>query len=322
MKPRLGQTYSRWAVGMVLFAAVPPFLPSYLQGLLTKTIIFALFATSLNMLMGNTGLFSLGHAAYFGVAGYTASILIEVAGVHSAWVVGPASILAAGLVAAIFGVVALRVSGIYFLAITLALGQLLYSIGVRWRSVTGGTDGIFAGRYPDLGFGAMNPVRFYYFTLFVSTLCLLLIYIILRSPFGLSVRGIRDNEERMRSLGYNVWNHKYLIFVLAGVFAGVAGWLSRDYTGIMVPGYLGVMTSTTAMLMVIIGGENVFWGPILGAFLITLVEYYASIYTPARWPLILGAIFVISVLYLRDGVAGGAQSLAQRWRGSRASASD
>jgi branched-chain amino acid transport system permease protein len=168
----------------------------------------------------------------------------------------------------------------------------------------------------------MNPVRFYYFTLFVSTLCLLLIYIILRSPFGLSVRGIRDNEERMRSLGFNVWNHKYLIFVLAGVFAGVAGWLSRDYTGIMVPGYLGVMTSTTAMLMVIIGGENVFWGPILGAFLITLVEYYASIYTPARWPLILGAIFVISVLYLRDGVAGGAQSLAQRWRGSRASASD
>jgi branched-chain amino acid transport system permease protein len=298
-----------WAGLFALFAVLPLFLPSYLQGLLTKTLIFALFALSLNMLMGNTGLFSLGHAAYFGVAGYTASILLNKLDVHSAWIVAPVSILAAAVTAALFGTVALRVSGVYFLAITLALGQLLYSAAVKWRTVTGGTNGSLAPRYPDFGLGTMTTQKFYYFVLLVCAGCTVMIWIIQHSPFGLSTRGIRDNEARMKSLGFHVWAHKYVIFILAGTFAGVAGWLFRDYSGVMVPDYLGVTMSTTVMLMVIVGGERVFWGPIIGAFFVTLIEYYASIYMPARWPMLLGVIFVVSVMYLRGGVAAAIGSL-------------
>ena len=290
-------------VGLVLII-LPSFMPHYLQGIMSKALIFGIFAMSLNLLMGYTGLFSLGHAAYFGMAGYTTGILIVRYGVESFWLAAPAGILMAALFAAIFGIVALRVSGVYFLAVTLALGQLLYSVAVKWRSMTGGTDGLIGMRYPDLGLPwlTMNATSFYYLVFAVFVVSLLLLYRFVNSPFGYALQGIRDNEPRMKSSGYNTWLHKYIAFVIGGLFAGVAGVLYAYYGGIVAPGHLGILTSTTIMLMVIIGSERAFLGPVVGAVTIVFLEYYSSIYTPDRWPLILGSVFVLSVMFLRGGI--------------------
>ena len=291
-------------IGVILII-LPPFASADLKNMITKLLIYGIFALSLNLLFGYAGLFSLGHAAFFGVGAYTAAILMVKYGIGNFWLVIAAGILAATLCAAFFGFISLQVSGIYFLLVTLAIGQLLYSVAIKWRTMTGGINGITGITYPDMGIPwfTLTSTSFYYLVFILFVICLFLLYRVAKSSFGRALQGIRGDERRMQCLGYNTWLYKYITFVVGGMFAGIAGVLSTYQAGIVGPGHLGVLTSTVVMLMVIIGSDRVFWEPVLGAALVVLLEHFSSIYLAARWPLILGGIFVLSVMFLRGGVA-------------------
>lgn len=289
----------------VAFVLLPPFFPSYVQSQLTKVFIFAIFAMSLDLSWGYTGLISLGHAAYFGTAGYAVGILTIHYGVDSLWVTAPIGIVAAGLMAALFGLIALRVSGAYFLLITTALGQLLFSVAWKWRALSSeGTEGIVGISRPSLGLPGFtwDFTSFYYFVILAFVICFLILYRLVRSPFGYALQGIREDEKRMRAIGYNVWLHKYIVFIIAGVFAGVAGVLFVYHNGVVVPEDLAIGTSVLALLMVVIGGVGTLYGPAIGAAVIIPLEFFIGIMVPERWPLVLGIVFVFSIMRFRQGI--------------------
>ena len=321
-------TWELWQRQLVRFAphivigalliVMPPFLPAYYQVVMTRIVIFALFAMSLDVIFGYTGLLSLGHAAYFGAAGYTTGILVTRYGVESLWVGAPLGILAAVCVAAIFGIIALRVSGLYFLLVTFALGQLLVNAAIKWDFLSTNpkaTEGIMRISRPDLGLPGFtwDTTSFYYFVFLASVICFFLLYRLINSPFGYVLQGIRENELRMRALGYNTWLHKYLAFVAAGAFAGVAGVLLAYKNGFMVPSAFGVSNSALAFLIVIIGGGGTLYGSFVGATIIILVETVASTLVPERWPLILGSTFVLAVMYARGGIGVHLTRSINRW---------
>lgn len=289
-------------IGLFLMTA-PAFLGIALVSILTKILIFALLAMSLDLIFGYAGLWSLGHAGLFGAGAYTTGILMTRYGVTSLWLSAPAGILMATLVAAIFGLIALRVSGIYFLLVTFALGQLVYGVCMKWYELTGGKDGISGIPYPDLGFSfSFSPISFYYLALTVVAICVFALYLITKSPFGYSLQGIRENETRMRHLGYNTWLYKYIAFVISGLFAGVAGALYIYFYGHIAPVSIGFVASSTVILLVLIGGSGTLWGAAIGSAVLMSLEYFASILVPGRWPLILGACFIVIVMFLRGGI--------------------
>jgi branched-chain amino acid transport system permease protein len=299
--------FAPYFLGGLILAVIPPFLHSYYQIIMTKVLIFGLAAMSLDVAYGYTGLFSFGHGAFFGAAGYTTGLLMARYGIESFWIGAPLGILMATIVAALFGLIALRVSGVYFLLVTFALGQLLVSLGTKWRflSTSTGTEGVIGILRPDLGIPGFRwtTTNFYYFVLIVFAICFYLLSRLISSPFGLALQGIRESEPRMRALGYNTWLCKYIAFIVAGLFAGVAGVLIAYQDGFMVPSSFGVNTSAIMMLMVIIGGVGTLYGPVIGAVIIIYVELFASMYTPERWPLILGAAYVLAVMYVRGGIS-------------------
>ncbi len=211
------------AAAVAVLAALPFVLSSYYLALATKMLIIAVFAMSLDVLLGYTGLPSLGHAAFFGVAGYAAGLLTVRAG-WNAWAAFPAALAAGAAMGALFGLLAVRALGSYFLMITLALAQVLWGLAFGWRSLTGGDDGLSNVPKPAL------PMPFYYFVLVAVVLATVLLVCIVRSPFGHALRGIRESESRMRALGYNIWLYKYLAFVIAATFAGVAAPSTRSKT--------------------------------------------------------------------------------------------
>ena len=287
----------------VLLAAAPLFLPSYPLTLLTQALIYAIFAMSLDILLGYTGLPSLGHAAYFGVGAYAVAILATEfrAGF---WTCLVAAVAAAILAGALFGPLAIRAVGTYFLMITLALGMLVWGLAFRWVSVTKGDNGISGLERPTLGpWSFADPTAFYFLSLatfVVSAACLV---VVVRSPFGMSLMGIRESEARMRSLGYNVWMHKYLAFMLAAAFAGVAGFLWAYYNGFVSPVEVQLVTSVEALLMVALGGSGTLVGPALGAGLIVFLKNFVSVYTK-RWLLILGGVYICVILFAPGGIIG------------------
>ena len=289
----------------VLLLILPLFISSYYLNMLTKVLIFTIFASSLNLIVGYTGLFSLGHAAFLGVAGYTVGILSLRAGIHLFWVLVPAALFLSLIAAVVIGYISLRVSGVYFLLVTLAFGQLLSIVATKWFSITGGTDGLVGIFLPDLGIPgfSMGTLGFYYLVFIILTLCLVFLHRIVSSSFGSTLVGIRENEMRMRSLDYNTWALKYVAVILAGGLAGVSGILYAYFYGAMVPRSMAIEMSTAAMLMVIIGGPGTFFGPFLGAVVVVLAEHFARTYIAGRWPLILGGIFVACVLFVPSGFA-------------------
>jgi branched-chain amino acid transport system permease protein len=295
---------------------LPPFGGAYIQGMIAKVLIFGIFAMSLNLLLGYSGLFSLGHAAFFGVGGYTAGLLITRYGVTSFWAILFATLLVAVIFAAILGIIALRLRGVYFLLVTMAFGELLYGIAVKWRNMTGGSDGLAGISYPELGLPGitMNATSYYYLVLVVAIVCFFLMYKVASSPFGQALQGIREDGGRMQALGYNIWLHQYIIYIVAGVFAAIAGLLFAHENRFISPGHLGLTNSVFVMLMVIIGSTNTVFGPILGAAVIVLLEHFIGIAIPARWPLILGCVFVLSVMFFRAGIG---IYLADLWNKTR-----
>src|SRR5687768_8499347 len=218
---------------------------------MTQTLIYAIVAMSLDLVLGYTGLSSLGHAAYLGLGAYSVGILATQyrAGFWTTLAVG---VVLAAVVAAIFGLVALRATGVYFLMITLALGMVVWGLSNRWVSMTQGDNGISGVPRPDLGFGFVLPTnqRYYYFAPVAVGLAFLVLHRVVRSPFGMTLVGIRESESRMRTLGYHVWLHKYVGFVVAGGVGGFAGVLWGGYQGFVSPADVELTTSVKILLMV------------------------------------------------------------------------
>jgi len=299
--------------GLLLFVS-PPFLSSFLLTLLTQSLLYAILALSLDLILGYTGLASLGHAAYLGLGAYSVGILATRYGAGF-WVTLAVGVLLAVVVAAIFGLVALRSTGVYFLMITLALGMVVWGLAHRWVSMTQGDNGISAVPRPKLPlpWSFVESIPFYYLALAGFLLSLFILRVIVRSPFGQTLVGIRESESRMRTLGYHVWLHKYIGFMISGGIGGFAGVLWSYYNGFVSPADLQLATSVEALLMVALGGRGTLVGPALGAGIIVFLKNQVSVYTH-RWVLILGAVYIGTIVYAPEGIVGAVRQWTQRVR--------
>jgi branched-chain amino acid transport system permease protein len=296
---------------LVLLLATPPLVSSFILSLLTQALIYAILAMSLDLVLGYTGLASLGHAAYLGLGAYAVGVLTTRHGAGFVLTLAAGVVLAAAA-AAVSGLVALRATGVYFLMITLALGMVVWGLAHRWVSMTKGDNGISGVPRPDLGlpWSAGDPAVYYYLALVAFLVALALLWVVVHSPFGKTLVGIRESESRMRTLGYHVWLHKYIGFVIAGAVGGFAGVFWAYYNGFVSPTDLELATSTEALLMVALGGKGTLLGPALGALIVVLLKNLVSVYTH-RWLLILGAVYILTIVYAPEGIAG---ALRQRRR--------
>jgi branched-chain amino acid transport system permease protein len=302
-----------------LFLAVlvvwPFVTDSYIRGLMIQTLILAIFAMSLDLQLGYTGLPSLGHAAYFGAAGFTTALL-NLHVTENFWFTLGASLGVAAVMAVLFGLLALQTRGAYFLMITLALAQVLWGLATKWSSVTGGEDGLPGVGRPNLGlpFSMWEDSYFYFFVLLIFLIVLAFMMLLVRSPFGQTLQGIRENELRMRALGYNVWLFKYLGFIISGIFAGLSGMLFVYYNSHVSASNLGIEWSGPVLLMVILGGAGTLFGPIIGSAAYVFLESAISAQTD-RWPMVLGMIYILVVLFAPKGLMG----LIKGWKARRRS---
>ena len=280
-------------------------------------LIAAVLAWSLNLLVGYAGLTSLGHAAWLGLAAY-----------FSAWFslrlgMGPLSsalgaLAATTLAAALFGLVALRASGLGFLMITLAIGQVLWGLTFRWAAVTGGDNGLSGLTRPaPFGIDLNGATAFYYFALATAGFTAAAMALIAGSAFGALLRGTRDQPRRMAALGHNVWLVRYAAFIVAGFFGAVSGLLFIYYNKFIHPQSLSLTASAEVLLMVIAGGSGTLAGPLVGAAVVTLLKSYVSAYVE-RWTMLLGFVFLAIVIFMPDGLVPGIQRLWIRLTGKRA----
>lgn len=295
--------------GGVTLLIVPRFVPVYFTHLLILALVYGIMAMSLDLLMGYTGLTSFGHAAYFGAAAYALGILSVRYHAHFA-VAMLGGIVVAFLMAVIFGLLAMRATGVYFLIITLALGMGTWGLAYRWVSMTGGDNGLPGIQPPDLGlpWPMIDPRNLYYFILTFFALATFFLHRLVHSPFGLSLRGIRASEGRMLVLGYNTWLHKYATFIIAGTFSGLGGVLYALYNGFVSPADVHLTASAEGVLMVLLGGSGTLLGPVVGAGLVVFLRNLVSAYTQ-RWLLILGAVYVLTVMFAPRGVLGALQAV-------------
>jgi len=304
-------------VVLLLSAAtsVPQLGTTFMVSLACNILIFGLLAMSLDLLGGYAGLVSLGQASFLGVGAYGIAYGLKV-GMGPIEAMG-LSLLAVAFTAALFGLVAVRVGGITFVILTLALGQIIWGLAYRWVSVSGGDNGLPVGDRPVLGpIDLSDNSAYFYFVLVVFTVCAAILWAIVNSPFGLSLRGIRDNEPRMQTLGYNVALHKYLAFVISAVFAGMSGILFAFFNNYISPTAIDFSHNGTIVLMTVLGGLGTLWGPLVGAVIIVFLQQYLSIYFQ-RWLTVQGVIFVLTVLFARQGLWGLFTSLT-RWLEARA----
>ncbi len=294
------------------FLLITPLLGGdYYINLGSQILIAALFALSLNLLVGYAGLTSLGHAAYLGVSAYISGWLFLRLGWGHA-MTAPAALILTTVMAAVFGLIALRATGIGFLMITMALGQVLWGLAFRWVTVTDGDNGLSGLTRPmPFGFNLDGALAFYIFTVIVFSLSLLFIALFANSSFGAVLRGTRDQPRRMVALGHNVWLIRYLTFIVAGFWAAAAGLLYVYYHKFIHPHALGLTNSAEALLMVIAGGSGTLAGPIVGAAIVVLLKNYVSAFIE-RWTMLLGFVFLMIVMFMPDGLVPGLQRLWRR----------
>ncbi len=305
--------FQRWARPILVLAAlaiavaVPYLVNSFYVDLLSEVLIFGLLAMSIDVLSGYTGLTSLGHAGIFGVSAYVVGYLLAQS-VAPFSVAIPAGIIAAILTAALFAIIAIRTSGVFFLMVTLAEGMIVWGIAYRWSSVTGAENGIRGIPRPPM-FQAYW--QFYYLVLVVFVVLSVMMYRLVNSRFGLTLKGIRESESRMRTLGYNTALHKFIGFTATGFFAGVAGALYALYNGFVSPAAVDFLKSAEEVLMVIVGGVGTLFGGVVGAAIIVFAENIVSLYTE-RWTTVMGLIFVVTILFAPDGLVGNGRHLMHR----------
>jgi branched-chain amino acid transport system permease protein len=277
----------------------------------SQILLYAVFALGINILVGYAGLVTLGHAGLLGIAAYTAARLLNGGYGHPAAVTAALALTLAA--AALFATLALRGSGsgIGFVMITLAIGQIVWGVAYRWISITNGDNGISVSSRPSpLGLSLAAPAHFYWATLVVFLGALGSIAMLVASPFGASLRGTRDQPRRMAALGYHVWMIRFLAFLLSGFWSGVAGLLFLYYNQFVSPQAVALTASAEALLMVIAGGSGTLLGPVVGAGLVVVMKNVASAYIE-RWNFVLGAIFVAIVVFMPEGLVPGA---ARLWR--------
>jgi branched-chain amino acid transport system permease protein len=314
-----------FAVAAVLAAAalIVPHTNSFIMLLATRAFAFSILAMSVDLLLGFTGLASLGQAAYLGIGAYLTAILAtryHIGLGYDFWLVLALGMLGGALLAALFGLFAMRASGVYFLMITLALGQCVWGLAYRWNSLTGGDNGINLSQRPKFGIDLADEATFFYVVFVLFALSLVVLYTLVHSPFGRSLTGIRERELRMKVLGYNTWLHKYLAFIVAGAFGGLSGVLWAHTAGIVGTDDVVLTTSVDALLMVVLGGAGTLIGGVIGAAVVTFVREYLSTLVH-WWQYVLGGIYVLVILYL----PGGLMSVPQRvreWRAASAAAAD
>ena len=286
-------------------AMLAPFAGPFVILLLAQVLVLGIMAMSVDLLLGYTGLPSLGQAAYLGVGAYLTAILATKYGIGLGWdfwMVVALGMLSGAATAAFFGLFAIRASGVYFLMITLALGMCVWGLAYRWNSLTGGDNGINMRGRPTLGdFAFSNDLIFFYVVLGFFLASFFALHLLVSSPFGKSLVGIRERELRMRILGYNTWLHKYIAFVVAGAFGGLAGVLWAHLNGIVSPSDVILTTSVDALLMVVLGGPGTLVGGLIGATLVVFLrEYLATLVQ--WWQYVLGAVYVLTILYLPGGI--------------------
>ncbi len=310
----------KWIAAALLavLLVLPPFVAGdFYVNLASQILIAAIFALSLNLLVGFGGMTSLGHASYLGVAAYVSALLTSRYGFDH----GMAAIIAiAGTIAmaAFFGVIALRATGLGFLMITLALSQVLWGLAYRMSNITNGDNGIAGLRRPaPFGISLDTPAAFYWFTLIVATFAFLTMAIFVSSSFGSSLKGVRDQPRRMAALGFNPWMIRWITFIYAGFWGGVSGLLYVYYNKYIHPTSLSTTSSAEALLGVIAGGSGTLGGPVVGAALVLLLKNYASAYVE-RWNMLLGLVFLFIVLVMPAGIVPGVgrlvAGLRRRWR--------
>jgi branched-chain amino acid transport system permease protein len=292
---------------LAIVAAIAPFTGPFIILLLAQVLVLGIIAMSVDLLLGYTGLPSLGQAAYLGVGAYLTAILATKFGFGLGWdfwLVIAMGMAAGAATAAFFGLFAIRAGGVYFLMITLALGMCVWGLAYRWNSLTGGDNGINMRGRPKFGELALaNDVVFFYVVLGLFIASFFALQLLVASPFGKSLVGIRERELRMRILGYNTWLHKYIAFVIAGAFGGLAGVLWAHLNGIVSPTDVLLPASVDVLLMVVLGGPGTLVGGLIGATVVVFLrEYLATVVQ--WWQYVLGAVYVLTILYLPGGIMG------------------
>jgi branched-chain amino acid transport system permease protein len=294
---------------LLLLGGLPLLLPGYQLSIATEVLIFSVLAMSIDVLAGFAGRTSLGHGAIFGASAYVAIYWSTTLG-GNIWIGLLLGVVAATLLACVFALLAIRTSGVYFLLLTLALGMIVWGVCLRWTGVTGGENGLRGVGRPAL---IADHVSFYYAVLIVVVPVTFAMWRFVHSPFGLTLRGIRESESRMRSLGYNVPLHLFIAFVASGFFAGIAGALYVLYNDFVSPSTVQLSQSVSALLMAITGGIGTLLGSFVGAAAIIILENTVSAFT-ARWPTVLGLTFILIMIFAPEGIVGRARILLSRRR--------
>jgi branched-chain amino acid transport system permease protein len=299
---------------LVLLVTLPVWLSqhSYYVNVSSQILLWAVAALALNVLVGYAGLVSLGHAGLLAMTGYTAGLLLQAGYGHIVADLGAIVLTLAA--SAVFAVLALRSTGIGFLMITLALGQIVWGVAYRWASLTNGDNGVNVTIRPaPFGISLASPEAFYYVTLLFFLLAVVSMWVFVRSPFGASVRGTRDQARRMTALGYNVWLVRFLAFLLSGFWSGIAGLLYVYYHQFIAPPVASLQASAEILLMVIAGGTATLLGPIAGAAIVVIIKNVVSAYIE-RWNLVLGLIFILIISFMPEGLVPGSVRLARAGR--------
>lgn len=297
------------ALTLAALAVIPAVAPAYLLSLATLILIYSLLAMSVDILAGYAGRTPLCHGAIFGTATYVAMYYVTTTG-GNPWLALPLGIAAALGVSLVFSILAVRTSGVYFLLLTLALGMIVWGVCQRWTSVSGGENGIRGNARPAM---LADPSAFYYFVLALGAISTYVIWRFVRSPFGLSLKGIRESESRMRSLGYNTTRHLLLGFLFSGLVAGLSGVLYAYFNSYVSPSSVALAQSVKGLLMVIVGGVGTLFGGIVGSVVIIVLENIVSSFTE-RWSMVLGALFVLTMIFAPEGILGKARAALEKRR--------
>ena len=309
-----------WAAPVLLALIALPFVvPPYQTVLLTYGLVFAIAALGFNLLLGYTGLLSFGHSAYFGMGAYAVAFIVKYLKFESmeAFLLG--GILASGAVAALFGLLCVRYTKIFFGILTMALSQVLWSLAFKFFWVTGGSDGLrvptptLLGGFVRAGSDKFEFLshRYYFYVLAIFAVCVAVMWVIVHSPFGQALQAIRDNETRAEFVGVQVWHYRWVAFLISGIFTGLAGALWVPLNGLTTPDILHWTFSGKMVFFTVLGGFQTFFGPIIGAVIYNYLETYAVGHT-VYWQMVLGIVLVVLVLALPAGIVGTVRRLAVR----------
>ena len=284
---------------IIIFLIAPAFLSEFYLTVLCEALVMSLFALSFNLLFGYMGQLSFGQAAFYGLGGYTVAMLVMKAHFNF-WLSIIAGVLVAGIIGLIVGFFCVRLRGIYFAVLTLAFGQLIFSVVFKWHKFTGGDDGIQGVFPPDF---LKSPTNYYYFLLIVFLLSAFVLWKIIHSPFGQTIISMRENSERTEFLGIHIAKYQLITFVIAAAFAGLAGAIWVPFYRSVAPSYLNWIKSGEPVMAAILGGPGLFFGPVLGMFIMTFFHSWVLGFT-IYWPVVMGALILVVIFFLPGGILG------------------